>query len=191
MRKLILLLALLIAAPASAQMNTSSPLPVSLPTLTKGTQGANGASVQDLKDAGRSRVTLTADRVTPAVSETLVTFVKDVAGTATAAQTTYSVTAGKTLRVQAVFVGLANTSTVSANVRVAIRENTGGACTAASTAAVMLQVAAGAVAANEGANGSLPIPDGLEFPAADSVCISAIAAAITDTLTVTVVGYEY
>jgi hypothetical protein len=161
------------------------------PTLTKGSQGSTGFSVQNLYDAGRSRVSFTADRVTPAASDTLVTFVKNIAGTATTGQTTYTVTSAKTFRVTSIYVGLANTSTVSANVRVALRENTGGTCTASSAAVAMLQVASGAVAANEGANGNLTIPDGWEFPAADSVCISAIGAATTETLTISVMGYEY
>jgi hypothetical protein len=164
---------------------------VTPPTLTKGSQGSTGFAVQNLYDAGRARVSFTADRVTPAASDTLVTFVKNVSGTATTGQTTYTVSNGKTFRVTSIYVGIANTSTVSANVRVALRENTGGTCAASSAAVAMLQVAAGNIAANEGADGSLAIPDGWEFPAADSVCISAIAAATTDTLTITVMGYEY
>lgn len=179
---------------AQVQPGAASGAPVSLvtlPTLTKGTQGATGLAFQELKNAGRSRVIFTADRVAPAIAETLVTFVRNAAGTATAAQTTYTVTAGKVLHIQAIHVGIANTSAVSANVRVALRENIAGACTAASPVAVLLQVAAGAVAANEGANTSFSITDGLQFPAADSICISMIAAAITETATITVVGYEY
>jgi hypothetical protein len=180
-------------APASQAVTNAGTFAVQAapPTLTKGSQGSTGYSVQNLYDAGRSRVSFTADRVTPAASDTLVTFVKNVAGTATSAQTTYTVTNAKTFRVTSIYVGIANTSTVSANVRVALRENTGGTCTASSAAVAMLQVAAGNIAANEGADGSLAIPDGWEFPAADSVCISAIGVATTETLTVTVLGYEY
>lgn len=189
----VLLLAL--AASAAAQVNTSQPAPISvttLPSLTKGTQGATGLSAQELKDAGRNRIAFTADRVTPAASDTLVTFTKNVGGTATTAQTTYTVTSGKTFRVQAFTIGIATSTTTAFSIRVALRENTGGTCSATSAPVAMLESATLTAVLNEGANfAELPIPDGFEFPASDSLCISAIASSATGTLTVTVVGYEY
>jgi hypothetical protein len=162
------------------------------PTLTKGTQGATGYSVQELKDAGRTRITFTADRVTPAATDTLVTFVINNAGTATTAQTTRTVTAGKTFRVQSIYIGVAASTTTAVSVRFALRENTGGACTASSAAVAMLNAATPAAVAAEGSSGAeQSFPDGLEFPAADSICISAIGSTATGTLTASVVGYEY
>jgi hypothetical protein len=216
-RRLGLVVALLVGLVpvAFAQINVSSPIPV-VPaattnrlgsvrpvdsadadlTSTKGTQTTRAVGVQQFKDAGRSRVTFTADAVTPATSETLVTFVKDVAGTATTAQTTYSVTAGKTFRVQALHVYYALTSTTLSEVRVALRENTGGACTAASTLAVRLGAGVPATTATSvnheaGTQADFTIPDGLEFPAADSLCLSAIATSASSAVTITLVGYEY
>lgn len=165
---------------------------VTPPTLTKSTQGATGFSVQPLSDAGRSRIGFTADRVAPAATDTLVTFTKDVAGTATTAQTTYTVTTGKIFRIQAITIGVVASTTTAVAIRVAIRENTGGTCIATSTPAVMLYSATPAAVAAEGSDGeALAIPDGLEFPAGDSICISAIASTATGTLTVSVIGFEY
>jgi hypothetical protein len=161
-------------------------------TTTKGTQGATALTTQDLKDSGRNRITFTADRLTPAASDTLVTFVLNKGGTATTAQTTYSVSSGKTFRVQSVYLGVADSTTTAVSVRVALRENTGGTCAATSAAAVVLNAATPSAVAAEGSAGAeLSVPDGLEFPASDSMCISAIASTATGTMTITVVGYEY
>lgn len=174
------------ATPANLQAT------VTQQSITKGTQGTTGVTTQDLKDSGRSRVTFTADRVTPAASDTLVTFVKDVAGTSTTAQTTYTVTTGKTFRVQSFAIGAANSTTTALSVRVALRENTGGTCTASSAPVAMLNTATPAAVAAEGSSGvAESFPDGLEFPAADSICFSAIGSTSTGTLTATVVGFEY
>lgn len=183
-----------ISGTVTAQQVTASSLQatVTQQTLTKGTQGSVGVSTQDLKDAGRDRVSFTADRVTPAASDTLVTFTKNVGGTATTAQTTYTVTSGKTLRIETVTIGVATSTTAAFSVRVALRENTSGSCTASSAPVTLLEAATLTAVTNEGANfATAVIPDGWEFPAADSVCVSAIASSATGTLTVTVLGFEY
>lgn len=166
------------------------------PSLNKGIQGGVGFTTQDLKDAGRQRVLFTADAVAPATTETLVTFTKNVNGTATASQTTYSVTSGKTLRVQAIHVYYAVTSTTLSEIRVALRENTGGACTASSALAVRLGAGmpvttATSVAHEAATQADFAIPDGLEFPASDSLCLSAVATSASSAMTITLVGYEY
>jgi hypothetical protein len=149
-------------------------------------------TVREVKDISRTRITFTADRVTPASSDTLVTFVINVGGTATTGQTTRTVTSAKTFRVQSMHIGAANSTTTPVSVRVALRENTGGTCTASSAAAVMMNTATPAAIAAEGSDGTeLSFPDGLEFPAADSICFSAIGSTSTGTLTVSIVGYEY
>jgi hypothetical protein len=217
MRRAVLIAALAwsLAAHAAAQTNASSPMPVAAQATTnrigsvrpvdssdgdltsaKGTQTTRAIGVQEFKDAGRTRVIFTADAVTPATSETLVTFVKNVGGTATTAQTTYTVTSGKTFRLQAIHVYYAMTSTTLSEVRVAFRENTGGACTAASALAVRLGAGVPATTATSvnheaATQADFTIPDGLEFPAADSLCMSAVATSTSSGLTVTVVGYEY
>jgi hypothetical protein len=78
-----------------------SPLGVTAPTLTKGAQGAQGFSVQSLKDAGRARVVISFEAVAPAVIDTLLLLVKKIDGVPAAAATTIPVTAGKRLRIAA------------------------------------------------------------------------------------------
>lgn len=176
-----------------AQQNNSQPSPVNLttlPTITKGTQGSTGVSTQDLKDAGRNRVLITADRVTPATSETAITFTKDVGGTATTAQTSYTVTTGKTLRVQALVFTVQPTSTTAVEGRVMLRE--GASCGTSSTAAVAVDVGSAAAVANTGVGPAfVTVPDGLEFPAATVLCLTGISTSASATFTVSLVGYEY
>jgi hypothetical protein len=189
---------LLIAAPVAAQQNISQPSPVSVttfPCLTKGTQGATGASVQELKDAGRTLVTFTADAVTPAAADTLVTVAKLVGDTATAGVTTYAVTSGKTLRVQAISIAFTSSTTTANKVRVRLRTLSSGACIATSPLVGTYELALpnGTLATNAGqATVTIPLPDGLEFSGATrNVCLSAIAAAANGTLTITLIGFEY
>lgn len=201
MRRLALALVLL-AAPVVAQQNVSSPSAVSvttLPTLTKGTQGATGFSIQELKDAGRTLVTLTADNVIPVLTtDTIVTFSKLVGDTVTAAQTTYQVTSGKTLRIGSISITMVPSSTTVAYLRVRLRTLVSGACTAAAGLVVgvwALSSPPGTLAANAGgvATQNVSFADGIEFSGATrNVCLSMNAlGAAAQTVTITVVGYEY
>lgn len=164
----------------------------------KGVQTLSGSALgtQDLKDSGRAYVALSADGVTPAVSETVITFTKTVADTQTATQTSYTITNAKTFRLQAVCASM--TAGAAANrVRVALRMNTGGACVAGSNVLlpiVELAPAYGTAAASEGgAQGCVSIPDGLEIAGngTKALCLSENAAAASGTLTVNLVGFEY
>lgn len=177
---------------ANQSVNINQVGAVAVVAQTKGTQATNAFPTQDLKDSGRNRVSFTADRVTPAASDTLVTFTKNVGGTATASQTTYTVTTGKTFRLQAVYFSVVTSTTTVISARLALRENTGGTCTASSSPVLMMEAAGVTAVANEGVSGTnLSMPDGWEFPSADSICFSAIGSTSTGTMTISVIGYEY
>lgn len=172
--------------------------PVLGPALTKGTQAATGFSTQDLKDAGRTIVTLTADNVVPILTtDTAVTFTKLVGDTSTATQTTYAVTSGKTLRITNLTFTMVPSSTTVALLRVRLRTLSSGACLAGSTLVGVwaLSTPPGTIAANAGgvATSSIPFPDGLEFSGANrNVCLSAnVLGAASQTVTITVTGFEY
>lgn len=164
----------------------------------KGTQHPSGVgfTTQDLKDSGRSYVALSADGVTPAIAETVITFTKTVADTQTAAQTSYTITNAKILRVQAICASM--TAGAAANrIRVALRMNTGGACVAGSN--ILIPVAelapnfGTATAAEGGAYVCQSIPDGLEITGngTKAVCLTENATAASGTLSVNLVAYEY
>src|SRR6185437_1561099 len=70
------------------------------PTLTKGTQGSTGFSVQDLKDAGRNPITLWVDVIAGITTEALATMNITKGLVAQSAATSYTVSAGKTFRIQ-------------------------------------------------------------------------------------------
>jgi hypothetical protein len=162
----------------------------------KGTQVTGALQTQDFKDAGRSYLAIGADGVTPAIAETVITFVKTVADTQTTGQTSYTITSAKTLRLQAICTSFTAGATAN-RVRVALRLNTGGACVAGSN--ILLPVAelapnfGTAAAAEGGAHTCLPIPDGLEIAGngTKAICLTESATAAAGTLTVALVGYEY
>lgn len=177
MLKRVCILALL-SAPLFAQVQNSNPLPT-----------------RDLKDTARTIVTLTADAVTPAASDTLLTVAKLVGDTATAGVTSYAVSSGKTLRLQSMQLHFTSSTTTANKVRIRLRTLSSGACLATSPQVGTWELALpnGTLAANSGqAQINIDWPDGLEFSGATrNICFSAIAAAANGTLTVTLIGYEY
>jgi hypothetical protein len=150
---------------------------------------------RDLKDAARTVVTLTADAVTPASSDTLVTVTKLVGDTSTASVTTYPVTSGKTLRLQSLQISFTSSTTTANKVRVRLRTLSSGTCLANSTLVDSWEVSlpTGTLAANQGQNSvSVSWPDGLEFSGSTrNICFSAIAAAANGVVTLSLTGYEY
>lgn len=170
-----ILLALLWASSAAAQLNPSS----------------NGFVIAPV----RTVVTLTADAVTPATSDTLVTIAKLVGDTVTAGVTTYPVTAGKTLHIESISLSFTSSTTTANKVRVRLRTLVSGTCIATSPLVGTWELALpnGTLAANQGqALREVLFSDGLEFAGATrNVCFSAIGVAANGTLSITLVGYEF
>jgi hypothetical protein len=63
---------------------------------------AQGDVIRNKLDVGRTFVALGADGVTPAIAETVITFSQNKNGTITGSATSYTITSGKTLRIQAI-----------------------------------------------------------------------------------------
>lgn len=162
------------------------------PTLTKGTQGAVGFAVQDLKDSGRTYVTFTLDAVAGVTVEALATMAINKA-LATSSASSYTVTTGKTLRIQSIVAMCRNTSTTAitaARVRLRSAASAIAATSPILTALDITPTTAGALAGATGW-GEMSFPDGLEVASTQQIAISQIASATTTAITVTVVGYEY
>jgi hypothetical protein len=132
------------------------PSPVSLttfPVLTKGTQGATGASVQDLKDAGRTTRDAHRGRGHAGGSRTRSSpwrsswVIPPPGGV-----TTYAVTSGKTLRVEVINIAFTSSTTTANKVRVRLRTLSSGACIATSPLVGTWELALpnGTLAANAG-----------------------------------------
>ena len=163
------------------------------PTLTKGTQGAAGFSTQDLKDAGRvafSAATVIAG-VTAVTVEALITLVPVRAGTAGTTATTQAVTAAKRLRITGITIGFISTAAAVLSMRFALRTNPAGAVTATSPILHIIPLSSAAAVAQQGAQITIPFPDGFEFSGTEQFGITQIGNAITGTLWATVTGFEY
>jgi hypothetical protein len=179
---------------------TDDLVPVSLPTLTKGTQGATGASTQDLKDAGRNLVTL----FMPAVVITTVAEVMQtlsgyksgaaVAGTATPAV----VTAGKTFRITSVEITYLD-ATVIGGALIRLRALAGGVALIGSPLVKAWWVGTpAAFAAGIAETYTFNYPDGLEFAAGFGIAIGVqgvgadgTTGTITGKVMVCIHGFEY
>lgn len=169
---------------------------VAPPTLTKGTQGSTGISTQDLKDAGRSQVMLSWEEMTgtAAAESSLTNFtLGSNAGVALSAATSYTVTTGKTLRIQTVTIYCKTTSTVNNLCRFRIRQ---AASSIANTSPVIFdQVLAlqqnGTYLAGEVVALVIPIPDGLEVGSTKQITFTWFTAAITCMVGMSITGYEY
>jgi hypothetical protein len=162
----------------------------SLPAITKGTQGTTGVSVQDLKDSGRTSILLFLDAVTGITTEALATMSINKGGVAQTAATSYTVTAGKTLRISGMHTSVKNTSTVASDSRTRLRQ---AASSFSVSSPIVLLNEAGSVAAIANAVGTddTSIPDGLEIAGGQIIGISHIESATTCTVSVVITGYEY
>lgn len=164
-----------------------------MPTVTiTGTVTANAGTgtqaTRDLKDTGRTAVILSATAIPSVTSEAMFTLNKWVGGTVTSG-TSYTVTAGKTLRVQGIQYGCrfaTNSTTVTfANTKINFRSGN------LITSPLIYGDSKMAAANMPTPNSDLPVPDGLEFPAGTVLGFSHVGSATTLLLDVVLVGYEY
>ena len=163
-------------------------------TLTKGTQGATGFSVQDLKDSGRTYLTLTATATAGVTAEALLSMSQNKGGTVTAAVSSYTITNGKTLRIQAITISVRAAAAAVPFSRVTLRSNTAGATTATSNVVFQCPEVFG-ISATSGVGGqiSVDIPDGLEIAGnvTISIGLSHLDSVATAIINFTLCGYEY
>lgn len=179
--------------PVVGYQTAGASVPVNGPLLTKGTQGTNGFSVQELKDAGRTYVTLVATGVAGVTSEALFSFQQNKAGVVTQNVTSYMITSGKTLRIGGLYCANRDGAAAIAWTRATLRTNTAGATTATST--LIFGIEAGGAGAVVGSVGTTEdtFPDGIEIAGNGTVSIGVthLDSATTNLVTCTLVGYEY
>ena len=168
-------------------------------TLTKATQGTTGVTTQDLKDAGRSARTITLDSfAVAATTETLNTMsYSSDNGTATTG-TSYTVTAGKRLRIQTISISVHTIAgnTTSATVIVRLRANNAGAAIVTSPIQLVIPIVGTAVANQAVGPDIIAIPDGWEFVAGAGIGITTTCAGFVTTtaapkVDISLIGYEY
>jgi hypothetical protein len=154
----------------------------------KGTQGARGLAVQELKDAGRTVVVLYVDNIVAPATEALQTMNINRGGTISTA-TSYTVTAGKTFRIQSVTLA----SQVNTGIG-AVKARIRAAATVLVTSPIYCTLFASPSTTTGTAdvgNAEQVFPDGLEIAAGQQVGISTLSQTNTGNATVCIVGYEY
>lgn len=176
------------------QASNENSVPVTLATnqtTTKGTQASQAVGTQDLKDSGRTYVTLYLDAITGITTEALATMNINTAGTVTTG-TSWSVPTGKTFRIQAIEGTVKASSTTAVYGRIRLRS----AATVAATSGIVANLdvptmVAGTIAAGMGGAISYSVPDGLEIAASQQVGISHIESSTSSTVSCIVTGYYY
>jgi hypothetical protein len=163
------------------------------PTLTKGTQGATGFSMQQLKDAGR--VMFSAHTVIAGIAgvaaEATLTMISQRDGTEAATAVTNAVTAGKKLRLTHIIVGFVSTAAAVVSVRVALRMNPTGAMIVTSPIVFIVPLPSGAALAQAGNIWSVEVPEAIEFSGTQQFGLTHVGSVATYTLWASLIGYEY
>lgn len=158
-------------------------------TQTKGVQGTVALMVQEFKDAGRVIRTFTAS-FTAAAAEALVTLTPATDGTPAATGTSFTVTAGKRFRIEAMFLTCFNVTAAIHACQVNLRMSATGAVTTSSPIIGTVGVTTPAATIGEAISQAQSFPDGMELSGTMQFGISQIGIALAGQ-TVVLVGYEY
>ena len=172
---------------------------VNPPAITKATQGANGFTTQDLKDAGRSARTITLDSfAVAATTETLNTMSYSTDNATLTTGTSYTVTSGKRFRVQQITASLSTVAgnTTAVGVIVRVRVNNGGAAAVSSPMQAVLTIQGQANLNVMSLVSHVSFPDGWEFVAGAGIgvtttCPGFVATTAAPKVNITITGYEY
>lgn len=160
--------------------------------LPKGTQGITGVTTQDLKDAGRTAVVLSAAGVVSVTAVALMTLNQYVGGVVTSSAT-YTVPAGKTFRIQSIQFGsrftTPSTTVTFASTTFALRFVTTGTTVVGSP--ILHQDSKLSASNTPTPNSDMAIPDGLELPAGYNIGVTHLASAATLSEDVAIVGFLY
>lgn len=182
-----------------AQLRAAA-VPVSVPALTKGTQGANGLSTQNLKDAGRNVTNyFQAAPVACTAAEVMQSLAGYKAGVAVAATSTPAVvTAGKTYRVNKIIITVIAFTAIG-SARVNLRANLTGVAVVGSPLVKSCQVGMPTIfTAGAAQTYTFDYPDGMEFAAGTGIAVGVIGegadgvtAAAVGKVMIAIEGYEY
>lgn len=163
-------------------------------TVVKGTQGARAITTQDIKDSGRTYVSFSATGIAGVTGEALISFSQNKGGTVTAGVTSYTITSGKTFRIQSITVSVRAGAAAVPFSRCILRSNTAGATIATSSVVYNCGEVFG-ISATTGVGGqeTISFPDGLEIAGNGTVSfgMSHLDQATTNIINVTIAGYEY
>lgn len=152
---------------------------------------ALNALVRQPKDINRTFIGFNIDRIAGITAEALSTFTINKGGVVTTA-TSYTVTAGKTLRITSVSVTIINTTTTT-NIygRVRIRSANPVLVTSPVYLNIDIPCISQAALVGIGNNIVVPISDGVEIASGQQVGISQIVNSTSSIISVSITGFEY
>jgi hypothetical protein len=152
-------------ASQQAAIQSDGSLLIQPQAITKGTQGANGFTVQNLRDAGRTTISWTVDKFpSVATAEALLTVTESRNGAATTTFSSVLVTSGKRLRIQSISAFLKNTTgTALQTCHIGLRFNTAGAVTTSSPLIWRGALGTNVALALASTQMDWEFPDGMEF----------------------------
>lgn len=179
------------AALAVSVASDQSAIPITPPTLTKSTQGATGVSTQDLKDAGRTSVSITCTGVVGVVSETILTVIATSDLVAAGGATTYTVPVGKRFRATGLIAVWRNPTAVAGGVTIRVRAAPSGTASASSPLVATAHASSALATIGAGASSFVPFEEGFEFPAGASICLTQAAITTAAGVEAQLVGYLY
>lgn len=160
-------------------------------TVVKGTQAARAIGTQDLKDSGRTFITIYADRIAGVTTEALASMTINKGGSTTTG-TSYTVTSGKTLRILSFQAEILDTTTTANRVIARLRSVPSGTLTTSSPILAMALAASPAALAATGNTDAHEWSDGIELPSGSVVGVSQLATVTTaGIVSLCFVGYEY
>jgi hypothetical protein len=184
--------------PATQAISAASlPLPTGASTEATlsavNTKLAGTLAVREATDTGRTNVSLYAEAVAGAAAEALVTLSQSKQFAAASSGTSYTVTAGKTLRLVALVLTWVSTTTTANTSRVRIRVNTAGAALVTSPIVFTSRIGweSPTFIANESEMQPIMFPGGIDVPAGSGVAVTHQEAAANGTLDVTLIGFEF
>jgi hypothetical protein len=155
----------------------------------KGTQGARGLAVQELKDAGRTALSFFVDNIAGVAADALATMSITKGAVAQTAATSYTVTAGKTLRLTSITYTVRSSTNAQQISQLRIRTAASGITVASP---IIFNFMGEAPAASTYTQ-SMAFPDGYEIAGGTQIAMShiEIVTPASTEITVCLVGFEY
>lgn len=164
---------------------------VTVPNKTN--QSSRPLSIADYKDGGRTYWSFYADQTAAVTSsDALISCSYCLGGTVTTAQTSYTVTAGKTLRV--LYAGATINGNATNAMHIAVRLRAAASSITVTSALVFPMLLITGNSAGSLDRQDVEIPEGMEFAAGTQIALSGqvtVGVTTTNILTVRLIGYEY
>ena len=142
-------------------------------------------------DSGRQRVVIKFEAVAPATADTLLTLVKQIAGSDAGGATSIGVTANKVLRITGGHVVVKANAAAAAFGTITLRQNPSGATVLGSLSWGRYDTGITAAVVSDARSVRFDFTEGQEFSGTQTLGISLSAQATTNIVSIALHGYEY